>query len=65
MRLKEVVMSRPPQKESHITFSKEHTGSSGQREVDTQRQKAGSTEVEKIGHNPTPTHDVPINKDKK
>jgi hypothetical protein len=45
-------------KSSHITFSREHMGrSSGEKEVDTYRQKSDSSKVEKIDHNTvTPGH---------
>ena len=40
-------------KETKIKFSKEHTGrSSGQREVDTYRERSDSSHTEKIEHNP-------------
>ena len=58
-------------KEVKIKFSKEHTGrSSGQREVDTYRQRSDSSHAEKIGHNPvTPGYGekevkIPIHKEK-
>ncbi len=51
-------------KSVHIWFSKEHTGSSGKREVDGYRQASDSSKVEKISHNDTYEKDVPINKEK-
>lgn len=56
-------MSRPVNEDTKLGFSKEHIGkSSKEPEVDSQRQKAGESKVEKTGHNSTPTQDVNIDK---
>lgn len=60
-------MGRPIQKETKLTFSKEHVGKqSGVPEIDSHRQRAGSTKVEKTGHNPAPSEskNIPINRNK-
>ena len=48
-----------------LFFSREHTGrQSGEREVDSYRQRSDRSKPEKTGHNPTPTTKIQVRRGK-